>query len=130
MFAKANGSRSHASKHEFQSWIKLGCRPISVWNTKHGYSFGTQKFANKRTTCKTLGVFNRSWNEKKSMDKGSIEMSWLHKEIFNEGDQVWSIPKKGDIHVFQTPFVVQKHWEERNPRDKLQLLDLENSSTL
>jgi hypothetical protein len=36
-----------------------------------GYSFGTQKFANKKTTCKTSSVFNVNGNAKRSMDMGS-----------------------------------------------------------
>jgi hypothetical protein len=28
------------------------------------------------------------------------------------------------IHVFQMLYVVQEHWKERNPRDKLLLVDL------
>ncbi len=34
----------------------------------------------------TLGVFNRNWSEKKSMDMGSIKTSWLQKVLFSEGD--------------------------------------------
>jgi hypothetical protein len=37
-------------------------------------------------------------------------------------------PIKGVIHVFQTPSIVQEHREKRNPRDKLLLVDLGNSS--
>jgi hypothetical protein len=55
---------------------------------------------NRKTTCKTFGVFNKSWNEKKSMDMGSIEMSWLQKVIFSEGDRFEIYPKEGGIHAF------------------------------
>lgn len=47
-FAKTNELKSQVSKQEFQSWKKLGCKPRNVQNTKQGYNFGTQKFANKR----------------------------------------------------------------------------------
>ncbi len=36
-------------------------------------------------------------------------------------------PKKGGIHAFQAPYVVQEHGEKRNPRDKLLLVILGNS---
>jgi len=81
-------------------------------------------------TCKTLGVFNRSWNEKKSMDMGSVEMSQYRRQFLEKGIKFEVYPKERDIHVFQAPFVVQEHWEKKNPRDKLQLVNLENSSTL
>jgi len=35
-----------------------------------GYSFGTQKFANKKTICKTSSVFNENGSAKRSMDRG------------------------------------------------------------
>ncbi len=38
-------------------------------------------------------------------------------------------PIKGVIHAFQTPFVVQEHQEKKNPKDKLLLVDLGNSSS-
>jgi len=59
-FVGEDGSRSHAIRHEFQSWKKSRCELRSVLNTKQRYNFGTQKFMNRKTMCKTLGVFNRS----------------------------------------------------------------------
>jgi hypothetical protein len=56
-------------------------------------------------------------------------MSWLQKMIFNEGIKFEIHPRKGDIHVFQMPFVVQEHQEERNPRDEVLLADPRNFSS-
>ncbi len=39
------------------------------------------------------------------------------------------IQEKGVIHAFQTPFIVQEHWEEKNVRDKLLMRDPINSSS-
>jgi hypothetical protein len=61
----------------FTSWKKLGCRPISVRNTEQRYNFGTKKFANRRMTCRTLGVFNWNWSDNRNVDRGSIETPWL-----------------------------------------------------
>jgi hypothetical protein len=38
--------------------------------------------------------------------------------------------RKGGIHVFQAPSIVQEHGEEINPRDKLLLENPKNSSSL
>lgn len=64
---KANGSRSQTTKHEFKSWTELRCKTRIVWNAKHGYSFGTKKFVNKRMTHMTLRVFNWNWIKKRSL---------------------------------------------------------------
>jgi hypothetical protein len=33
------------------------------------------------------------------------------------------IQEKGVVHAFQVPFVVQEHWEEKNVRDNLLMID-------
>ncbi len=57
------------------------------------------------------------------MDKGSTKWSWLQKMISNEGIKSKIYPRKGDIHVFQAPSIVQEHQEEINPRDEVLLVD-------
>jgi len=39
-------------------------------------------------------------------------------------------PREGVIHVFQAPSTIQEHREEKNPRDKLLLVGLGNSSSI
>jgi hypothetical protein len=39
-------------------------------------------------------------------------------------------PREGGIHDFQTPFIVQKHGEETNPRDEMLLANRRNFSSL
>jgi hypothetical protein len=56
-------------------------------------------------------------------------MSWFKKMISNEGIKLEIHPRKGDIHVFQALYVVQKHREERNPRDEVLLADHGNFSS-
>jgi len=50
----------------------MGCRSGGVWNAKHGYRFGTQKFENRRTTYKTLNVFGGNGSAKR--DRGSTKI--------------------------------------------------------
>jgi hypothetical protein len=38
-------------------------------------------------------------------------------------------PREKGIHVFQAPSIVQEHQKERNPRDKILLVDLRSSSS-
>jgi hypothetical protein len=45
---------------------------LTPWNTKSGYNFGTKNFVNKRT-YKTLSVFSRNWNKKRSVDMGFVK---------------------------------------------------------
>jgi len=47
-----------------------------------------------------------------------------------KGIEVYVYPKKKVIHVFQVSSIVQKHQEERNPREELLMVDLGNSSNL
>ncbi len=75
--AKANELRSQTTKRAFWYGRKLGCESKGVWNTEHGHNFGTQKFENRRMTCKTLCVFSGNGSVKRSMDMGSIETSWV-----------------------------------------------------
>jgi hypothetical protein len=47
--------------------------------------------------------------------------------ISNEGIRPYVYPRKGVIHVFQMPFIVYEHWEKRNPKGELLMVDLKNS---
>lgn len=47
-------------------------------------------------------------------------MRWIKFEVY---------PRKGVIHVVQVPSIVQEHWEERNLKDKLLLVNLERFSS-
>ncbi len=57
-------------KHEFWFGKKLGYKLRGVWNVEQGYSFETQKFANKRMTCKTSNVFSGNGSQRKVCTKG------------------------------------------------------------
>jgi hypothetical protein len=46
------------------------------------------------------------------------------------GIKLDAYPRKGVIHAFQAPFVVQEHRKESNPRDESLMVDLGNSSSL
>jgi len=72
----------------------------------------------------TSNVFNKSWNEKRSMDRVPsdilVPMKGIRSEVYL---------REGDIHAFQTPFAIQEHQEKKNPNDELLLADPRNSSS-
>jgi hypothetical protein len=74
-FIGSNGSKNQVIKQEFWFGKKLGYKLRGVWNVEQGYSFETQKFANKRMTCKTSNVFSGNGSAKRSMHEGSTETS-------------------------------------------------------
>jgi hypothetical protein len=66
---RGKGSKSHALEHEFKSWKKIGCRPQNVWNTKHGYNFGTNKYVDRRTRLTHSQV--TGWDQVEGLPKSS-----------------------------------------------------------
>jgi hypothetical protein len=77
-----------------------------------------------------LGVFNKSWNENRSINKGPQKCIGYIRQSLVKGIRSKIYPREGVIHVFQAPSTIQEHREEKNPRDKLLLVGPGNSSSI
>ncbi len=95
---------------------------------------------NKGTTLEPKSLQTKAWHVGywvSPMEIGAIREVWIggpqkhlsyRKRFPMKGIKFDVYPRKGGIHAFQAPSTIQEHGEERNPRDKLLLANLINSS--